>query len=241
MKTPLKTSFFACLLCLLPFVKAFSQPAWSTVYTENFNNVSSEDAVPNMYYGCNFTLLGAGANKYLRSTWALEYCYVVFKLNLDAAYEYRMTWSARSNILGKNVRFFYNTQAGTAGTDISGTVAINFSTSVFTDIGSGTFGVSQSGEYYIGIKPGLGNNSNGSAKVEFDDFRLERRERTVISFAESALTVAEGGSVEVCVNASNPDPDGQAFVEVALAADAAPHLGGFTTQTLSFSDGRQWL
>jgi len=241
MKTPLKTSFFACLLSLLPFVKAYSQPAWNTVYTENFNNVSSPDAVPNMYYGCSFAISGSGGNKYLRSTWALEYCYVVFKLNLDAAYEYRMTWSARSNTPGKNVRFFYNTQAGTAGTDISGTVAINFSTSVFTDIGSGTFGVSQSGEYYIGIKPGLGNNSNGSAKVEFDDFRLERRERTVISFAESALTVAEGGSVEVCVNASNPDPDGQAFVEVALATDAAPHLGGFTTQTLSFSGGAQTL
>ncbi|MBL7791582.1 MAG: hypothetical protein JNK77_04630 [Saprospiraceae bacterium] len=91
MKTPLKTSFFACLLSLLPFVKAFSQPAWNTVYTENFNNVSSPDAVPNMYYGCSFAISGSGGNKYLRNSWAVEYCFVLFKLNLDAAYEYRMT------------------------------------------------------------------------------------------------------------------------------------------------------
>jgi hypothetical protein len=241
MKTPLKTSLFACLLSLLPFVKAYSQPAWNTVYTENFNNVSSPDAVPNMYYGCSFAISGSGGNKYLRNSWAVEYCFVLFKLNLDAAYEYRMTWSARSNAPGRNVQFFYHTQAGIGGTDIGATTAINFSSSIFTDIGSEAFDVPQSGEYYIGIRPGLLNTGNVNAKVEFDDFRLERRERTVISFAQSALTVAEGGSVEVCVNASNPDPDGQAFVEVALATDAAPHLAGFTTQTLSFSGGAQTL
>ncbi|MBL7791583.1 MAG: hypothetical protein JNK77_04635 [Saprospiraceae bacterium] len=139
------------------------------------------------------------------------------------------------------MQFFYHTQAGIGGTDIGATTAINFSSSIFTDIGSEAFDVPQSGEYYIGIRPGLLNTGNVNAKVEFDDFRLERRERTVISFAQSALTVAEGGSVEVCVNASNPDPDGQAFVEVALSTDTSPHLAGFTTQTLSFSGGAQTL
>ncbi len=60
---------------------------------------------------------------------------------------------------------------------------------------------------------------------------------TTFSFAAANLSAAAGQSVQVCVNAANPCACAPASVQVALQGNAAPHLSGFSTQTLQFQSG----
>ena len=60
---------------------------------------------------------------------------------------------------------------------------------------------------------------------------------TTFSFAAGSLSADAGEEVQVCVNIANPCACAPASVQVALQGNAAPHLSGFSTQTLQFQSG----
>lgn len=60
---------------------------------------------------------------------------------------------------------------------------------------------------------------------------------TTFSFAAGSLNAEAGQSAQVCVNIANPCACAPASVQVALQGNAAPHLSGFSTQTLQFQSG----
>ncbi|HRD79373.1 MAG TPA: hypothetical protein PLL53_01340, partial [Saprospiraceae bacterium] len=60
---------------------------------------------------------------------------------------------------------------------------------------------------------------------------------TSFSFAAGSLNAEAGQSAQVCVNIANPCACAPASVQVALQGNAAPHLSGFSTQTLQFQSG----
>jgi len=60
---------------------------------------------------------------------------------------------------------------------------------------------------------------------------------TTFSFAAGSLSAEAGQSAQVCVNIANPCACAPASVQVALQGNAAPHLSGFSTQTLQFQSG----
>ncbi|MBX2927700.1 MAG: hypothetical protein KF852_07700 [Saprospiraceae bacterium] len=60
---------------------------------------------------------------------------------------------------------------------------------------------------------------------------------TTFSFAAGSLSADAGEDVQVCVNIADPCACAPASVQVALQGNAAPHLSGFSTQTLEFQTG----
>ncbi len=72
-----------------------------------------------------------------------------------------------------------------------------------------------------------------------DNFRVERRPLHPISLSFSTIQqiVAEGSSVQVCVDIANPPAEHATVIQVLLAGSGQPHLDSYSTQTLVFQAG----
>ncbi|MCB0587921.1 MAG: PKD domain-containing protein, partial [Phaeodactylibacter sp.] len=59
---------------------------------------------------------------------------------------------------------------------------------------------------------------------------------TEVNFADSTLTASPGDSIQICVEVANSCECAPASVDVALTSSSSPHLAGYTTQNLAFTD-----
>lgn len=60
---------------------------------------------------------------------------------------------------------------------------------------------------------------------------------TEINLATDALTIVEGGSMQLCVNISNPSAIAATMADIVLTTAAAPHFDGYSTATVTFPAG----
>ncbi len=159
--------------------------------------------------------------------------YLAVETVLSNAYEYRFSWNVRTIASGKQVQFQIGLVPGSPGTNIGSAQNIplvsSFSQTV-DDVQSAVFSNYDGLHYLIARRSGGGT----APSVRFDNFKLERRliSPPVLAFQQSNITIAEGGSTQVCVSVTTPSVASTA--DVVLSSDGAPHLIDFTTQTLTF-------